>query len=83
MTATALSMLSTLITVCGSAYPLGSKVLSRFPNCYDTNSSIRDKCAETDGLHNLSCPLKEKYISVLKRKPLAPDKGTLCVSIIV
>jgi hypothetical protein len=61
MTATALSILSTLITVCGSAYPLGSKVLPRSPSRGDTNSSIRDKSAETDELHNLSSPLQETY----------------------
>jgi len=70
MTTTALSILSTLITVCGSAYPLGSNVLPRSPNRGDTNSSIRDKSAETDGLHNLSSHLQETYV-------MCSEKGNL------
>jgi hypothetical protein len=67
MTTAALSILSTLIKVCGSTHLLGSNVLPISPNHGDTNISIRDKCAETDGLYNLGSPLNETYIKCYER----------------
>jgi hypothetical protein len=83
MTATALSILSTLIKVCGSAHPLGSNILPRTPNA-ETNSSIRFKSAETDGLHNLGSPLHETFIKFVKKETWHIwQRKIFCVSIIV
>lgn len=80
MTTTALSILSTLIKVCDSAHPLGSNFLPRSPIRGDTNSSIRDKSAETDGLHNFGSPLHETYIKCCKKGNLThlAKEDSLC-----
>lgn len=80
MTTTALSIPSTLIKVCGPAHPLGSNILTRSPNRGDTNRSIRDKSAETDGLHNLGSPLHETYIKCCKKGNLThlAKEDSLC-----